>query len=86
MLLVDAITIHCMIGRMSERMGYPQNDLFRSCLDEEESVQHLICDCPALQGRRLQCLGRHSFSNLECLNDVPLMGLLRLIKSMGWFR
>ena len=75
-----------MIGRMSERMGYPRNDLFRSCLDnEEESVQHLLCDCPVLQGRRLQCLGRLSFENLECLSDVPLMNLLRIVKSMGGF-
>ena len=56
--LLVGITGHCMIGRMSERTGYPRNDLHRSCLDEEEeeSVQHLLCDCPALQGSRLQCL------------------------------
>ena len=86
-LLVGVITGHCMIGRMSERMGYPRNDLCRSCFDEEEeeSVQHLLCDCPALQGRRLQCLGSRSFDNLECLSDVPLMNLLRFVKRTGWF-
>ena len=35
----------------AERMGYPRNDLCMSCLDEEEElVQHLLCDCPASQG------------------------------------
>lgn len=29
-------------------MGYNGNDLFKSSLDEEEeeSIQHLLCDCP----------------------------------------
>ena len=76
-LLVGVIMGHCMMGRMSERMGYPRNDLCRSCLDEKEkeSVQHLLYDCSALQERRLQCLGRRSFNNLECFSDVPLMNL-----------
>lgn len=30
-----------MFGHMAERKGYPGNDLFRSCLDEEESVQDI---------------------------------------------
>ena len=37
---------------------------------EEKSVQYLLRGC--LQGQTLQCL-----SNLEYVNDVPLMGLLR---------
>ena len=42
-LLVGVIADHSMIGRMSERMGYPRNDLCSSCLDEEEeSVQHFF--------------------------------------------
>ena len=69
-----------MIGRMSERMCYPRNDLCSSCLDEEEMVQHQLCDCPTLQGRRLQCLGKQSFRDLECLKDVPLLNLLRFIR------
>ena len=86
-LLVGVITGQCMIGLLSERFGYPRNDLCRSCLDEEEeeSVQHLLCDCPALQGRRLQCLRTHSFDILECLSDVPLMNLLKFVKRTGWF-
>ena len=69
-----------MIGRMPQRTGYPRNDSCRSCLDEgeEESVEHLLCDCPVLQGRRIQCLGKRSFNNLEYLSDVPLMIRLQI--------
>lgn len=24
--------------------GYPGNDLYRNCLDKEESLQHILCD------------------------------------------
>ena len=42
-LLIVVITGHCLIGRMSEPMSYPRNDLCTICLDEEEeSVQHLL--------------------------------------------
>ena len=54
----------------------PCRDLCRSYLNEkeEELVQHILCDCPALQGLRRQCLGRHSFKNA-----VPLMNLLKFV-------
>ena len=66
-LLVGGITGYCIIGRMSKRMGYLRYDICSRCLDEEEeeSVQHLLCDCPPLQERRLQCLGRRRFNNLD---------------------
>lgn len=44
-------------------------------------MQHLLCDCPKLQRRRLQYLGRRKIHNCECLNNVPMMiSLLRFIK------
>lgn len=56
-LLLGVTTGHCMIGRISEAIGHPRNNLCRSCLDEKESMQHLIYDYTALQGRRQQCFG-----------------------------
>lgn len=53
----------CVIGCIIEPMG--NNDL---CLDEKVSIQQLLCNCP-LQRRRLKCLGRRKFYNLEYLND-----------------
>lgn len=42
----DAFEGHCMI----ELMGYRENDLCKSCLDEEELVQYLLCYCPTFKG------------------------------------
>lgn len=69
------------IERMAEHMDYPGN-IYKICLNKEdsESVQYLLCNCPALQGRRLQCLGKNNFHNLEYLSPP------RFIKSSGLFR
>lgn len=40
-------------------------------VDEDVSVQYLLCDCLALQGDRLLCLGKRRLRDLEYLNDNP---------------
>lgn len=77
-----------MIERLSERINYPENDFCKNCFDEklEESIQYLLCDCPALSEGRQQFLGMFSFSDLECLKDVRLINLLKFVKIKAWFR
>lgn len=36
-------------------------------------------------GQREEFLCIYSFQDLECLNDVPLINLLRYVKNAGWF-
>lgn len=52
-LLVGITKAHCTIGRTSERMGIFRGGSRGNCMDEEEeeSVQYLLSDCPALQQR-----------------------------------
>lgn len=56
-------------------MGYSRYSYFRSCLDEEEDELQ--------QERRLFNLGRAVFHHLDCLIDVPLMNMIRFIRSTG---
>ena len=53
-LVVSAVTGHCLIGEHARRLRSLSNDFCRSCGDEEkeESVEHLLCKCPALSSRR----------------------------------
>lgn len=73
-----------MIKGMSERMDYYRNVLFRRCLDkkEYEALHYLLCDCPVLEERKLQCFGRYSFCNLESFLDFALMNILRFVKRL----
>lgn len=75
-MLIGILTGHCAIGRMAVRWGYSREDYCRSCGDEEEeSVQHMLCDCPGLKERRLKCLGRRFFDDLDSLGNVSLRRL-----------
>ncbi|KAL7725515.1 hypothetical protein ACLKA6_010085 [Drosophila palustris] len=69
------------------RYGGPYQDFCRSCGDEEEmeSVQHLLCDCPALQRRRNRFLGKPFFVDLGSLANVRLEDLAHFLDSTGWF-
>ena len=86
-LLTGAITGHCLIGAMATRMGAVGNDLCRSCGDEEaqESIEHLLCECPALQERRLATLGVRFPDDLGEVSEVKLADLLRFLRRSGWF-
>jgi hypothetical protein len=86
-LLTGVLTGHCIIGRMAEHMGDRRQDFCRNCKDEEEeeSVHHLLCDCPGLQKRRLKYLGCRFFYGLGCLADVGLNGLAEFCRSSGVF-
>ena len=85
--LVGVVTGHCLIGVMAARMGVDSNDLCRSCGDEEaqESIEHLLCECPALQERRLATLGVRFLRDLEEVSETKLSDLLRFIRGSGWF-
>lgn len=60
-------------------MGNPIYDFCKSFLDndEEESVQHLLCDCSLLLGRKLHLIAMYHFRDLECL---PLINLMRFVR------
>lgn len=85
--LIGILTGHCAIGTFAAKLGLPHQDFCRSCRDEEEveSVQHLLCECPALQNRRHRFLGDRWFEDLGMLANVPLVGLAGFIRSSGWF-
>ncbi|KAM8718746.1 hypothetical protein ACLKA7_001459 [Drosophila subpalustris] len=86
-LLTGVLTGHCHIGRMAQRYGGPYQDFCRSCGDEEEmeSVQHLLCDCPALQRRRTRLLEKPFFDVSGSLANVRLEDLAHFLDSTGWF-
>lgn len=86
--LIGVSTGHCMIGSFAQKIQRPANDFCRSCRDEEEveSVQHLLCHCPALQGKRLRYLGSNFFEDLEEVSKLKLADISSFIGATKWFR
>lgn len=86
--LTGVITGHCAIGVMLRKWNAESSDLCRSCGDEEEveSIQHLLCRCPALQERRLRTLGSRFFGSTAEVAELRIKDLLGFIKSSSWFK
>ena len=84
---IGVITGHCLIGRHALRLGVYTNDFCNSCMDEEEeeTVQLLLCTCPALPIRRNYFLGNQFFDNASELVTIDTKRLSNFIKSTKWF-
>lgn len=85
--LIGVLTGHCLIGRHASRLGAPYHDYCRSCqeVEEEESVEHLLCGCMALCRRRLNTLGQPFLDDIAEISKIKLTKIVSYIKATGWF-
>ena len=76
--LVGVITGHCLVGSHAHRLGLINNTWCRNCNepDEEETVEHIICHCPALVKQRLDSFGQRSFNSLNDCKNLNLRKIL----------
>ena len=86
-ILVATVTGHWVAGAHARRLGLPYNDFCRSCLDEEEeeTVEHLLCHCPALTGIRATELGSPFLHALSDLSMIDIKQIRSFIRASCWF-
>ena len=84
--LLSVLTGHSKFGNHARRIGIPYNDFCRSCQneEEEETITHFLCNCPALESLRHQALGSSHFSDLSDLSAVQLGCILAFLKLSKW--
>ncbi|XP_041449660.1 LOW QUALITY PROTEIN: uncharacterized protein LOC121404391, partial [Drosophila obscura] len=84
--VIRSLTGHWLIGTHASRLGAPYNDFCRSCRDEdeEETVEHLFCSCPALSRRRLQYLGAPFLINISDMSTISPRRIAGFIRASGW--
>ena len=84
--VVRVATGHWLIGEHASRLLVPTHDFCRSCKDieEEETVEHFLCNCPALAKTRFKLLGAPFFDNLSELKDTTPRQLAHFINISGW--
>ena len=87
-LTTSVLTGHCALGKHAERLGLPFNDYCRSCgsEEEEETVLHLMCQCPALARKRLTTLGAAFFPSLTSLSSLDIKDIARFLIKSNWFQ
>jgi len=85
-ILIRALTGHWLVGAHAGILIAPQNDFYRSCRDEEEeeTVEHLLCFCPALCRLRLKHLRSPFIDDLTEVLEINLKNISAFIKSSGW--
>jgi len=84
--LILALTGHWLVSAHAGRLKAPQNDYCRSCRDEEEeeTVEHLLCFCPALCRLRLKHLRSPFIDGLTEISEINLKNIRAFIKSSRW--
>lgn len=77
------LTGHCLVGRHTERLEASSNDLCQSCKteEEEETVVHLICQCPALARTSMRDFGIPYLDSFSDLTVIKLNKIAHFIKA-----
>jgi len=83
--LLNALTGHCLIGTHALMLGLSYHDFCRSCKNEEESIERLLCFCPSHNLSRFQTLGSYTLLNLAAIQGVSIQKLLCFLKRTKYF-
>lgn len=78
---------HCTFGRHAEKFGIPSNDYCRSCRSQEENetIFHFMCRCPALALKRKRFLVFLFFASITDVSDIKVLAIVKFILEPGWF-
>jgi len=85
--LLNALTGHCLIGTHAHSLGLSNHDFCHSSkqIDEEESIEHLLCFCPEHNLKRFQTLGSYTLPNLAAIQGVSIQKLLYFLRRRKYF-
>jgi hypothetical protein len=63
------LTGHSGLRYHMNRIGYALEDTCRMCMEESETTQHVMCECPAIAGIRLERFGK-GFMSLQTVKSL----------------
>jgi hypothetical protein len=80
--LTGILTRHCELRYHMHRLGKSLEDTCRLCMEESETAQHVICECPAAARIRLKRLGKGFMSpqTVKRLKPKRILGFLKAVK------
>lgn len=85
--ITGIITGHCLIGTHALKLGLTDNDNCKQCgfSNTKETIEHLLCHCPAVTNARVTHLGQFSYDNLEELSSINLVHLKNFARKTKCF-
>lgn len=83
-MLTGLLTGHCLVAVHAKRLGMTDNDECRKCKESgvKETLEHLLCSCPALAAKRLQHIQVPFLASLEEASKLEPNKLLALARSI----
>nr|XP_022904166.1 uncharacterized protein LOC111416393 isoform X2 [Onthophagus taurus] len=77
------LTGHCKVNKHLQNMKLADSPLCRACEQDDETVKHILCDCPSLTDLRLRTFGEE-WPTTDDIRNAPLGAVLAFGKSLGW--
>ena len=81
-IIVGILTGHYHLNQHLCRIGVTDNPECRWCLEEDETVSHILCECPALARLRRTHLEGTMVSS-EDIEQVQPKRLLKFVRAIG---
>jgi hypothetical protein len=76
------LTGHCHLNEHLYKLGLTDNPTCERCLEEDESVTHILCDCEVISYLRFHHLGQFVMDPSDYY-DSPINKVLHFIRSVG---
>jgi hypothetical protein len=80
--VVGLLTGHCQLKGHLFKLGLTDDPTCESCLQEDESATHILCDCEAIAYLIFRHLGQF-FMELSDFYYAPIIKVQHLIRSVG---
>jgi ribonuclease HI len=76
------LTGHCELNKHMKTLGIAQSELCRFCHEEEETTEHILCECEAMTNARFSNTLRLHITPTDVAN-LPLKRTYKFIESTG---
>jgi ribonuclease HI len=77
------LTGHCQLNKHLHRMGVSDTPLCRGCKQEDETMEHVLCDCPALSSTRKAAFDEFWLTPAN-IREAPLGDVINYVRNVGW--
>lgn len=77
------LTGHCHLRKHLHRMGLSDTPLCRGCEQEDETVEHILCECPTLSQIRYFLFGEYRLTQAN-MRELPSGDVITYFKQVGW--
>nr|XP_022904347.1 uncharacterized protein LOC111416527 [Onthophagus taurus] len=82
-IVTGLVTGHCKVNKHLHNLKLAVNPLCRFCEESEETVRHILCDCPTLQDLRMRDFGEE-WPSTDGIRNAFLRCILAFGNSLGW--